>query len=387
MENILLSIILPTRGRLETLKFTLNSLLKLSNKNIEIIICDNNSDDGTELHVTSIKDGRIRYIKSDEKLSMPQNFERGLLNAKGEYILTLGDDDLIIQNNLDLALSSIINSNSELIYWNRWYFYWSSFPDISNSGTFGISVGRQYFNIDTKLLLTLSYYGFVNFQYLPSIYNSIIKKSFLDKYKSYLRGHFFPDYVIAVDLYSSLIFSSMDPKAIYLESPVSVSGISHRSNGMSVYTDQKEYKKFLLELGLNEFDDLIPDNLIGKIIPVNPHGRNVLSVMMDYYNALERELKFSMKSHPNLDLFTKNFITKFVINGDIEFNPDFLHLKDQYSNVNNSINDDPLTYFYKIFNIPLPSLYTGRFNNCEATSLDLFNHLQEINFNFNNKNN
>ena len=386
MQNILLSIILPTRGRLETLKFTLSSLLKLDNPNIEIIICDNDSDDGTDLYINNIEDPRIKYTKSDKRLSMPQNFERGLEIAKGDYILTLGDDDFIIQNNLDLALNSIIKSDSDIIYWNRWYFYWSSYPDSNNSGSFGISVGRQYFSIDTKLLLTLSYYGFVNFQYLPSIYNSIIKKSFLLKYKAYLRGRFFPDYVVAVDVYSSLIFSSLDPSTLYLESPVSVSGISHRSNGMSLYTDLKEHKKFLSEFGLNESEELIPGNLVGKIKIINTPGRVVLAVMIDYYNALEREIKFSMNSYPNLSLFTKKFITRFVINGDLEFTPNSIYLKDEFSKSNNVVNDDPITYFYNIFSIPSPTLYTGRFNNCEATSLDLFNHLQEINFNSNDKN-
>jgi len=385
MQNILLSIILPTRGRLETLKFTLSSLLKLDNPNIEIVICDNASEDGTDLYINNIQDPRIKYTKSDKKLTMPQNFERGLEIAKGDYILTLGDDDFIIQNNLDLALNSIIKSDSDIIYWNRWYFYWSSYPDSNNAGNFGISIGRQYFSIDTKLLLTLTYYGFVNFQYLPSIYNSIIKKSFLFKYKAHLRGRFFPDYVVAVDVYSSLIFSSLDPSTLYLESPVSVSGISHRSNGMSLYTDQKEYRKFLNELGLNESEELIPGNLVGKIKIINNSGRVALAVMIDYFNALERELKFSMNSYPNLSLFTKKFITKFVINGDLEFTPNSIYLKDEFSKSNNIVNDDPITYFYNIFSIPSPTLYTGKFNNCEATSLDLFNHLQEINFNLNDQ--
>ena len=381
MENILLSIIIPTRGRLETLKFTLEALIALNNKNIEILVCDNASNDGTEIYVNGITDSRVRYFKSETPLTMPQNFERGLVNSKGDYVLTLGDDDLIIQNNLNLALKFVTESNAELLYWNRWYFYWSSYLDKSVSGTFGIPIGKKKFDVDATVLLTLAFYGFLNYQYLPSIYNSIVKKSFLLKYKLNLRDKYFPDYVVSVDVFSSLIFSSMNPNTQFMESPVSISGISHRSNGMSVYNDGTEYNKVLMEMKIKDNETLIPKNLVGKIKILTINGKNTLGLMVDYYNAIEMLLKFSMNSPPSLDLFTKNFISKLVKNKDIEIILEDTYLNSKYSDEYN-ITEDPATYFYKVFNIPLPNLYTGRFNNIDATSLNLFEHLQEINFNY-----
>ena len=386
MANVLLSIIVPTRGRLETLKHTLAALLKLENKDIEILVCDNASVDGTDSYVASISDYRLKYLKSEVPLSMPQNFESGLVNAQGEYILTLGDDDLIIQNNLDEALTVASITNSDLIYWNRWYFYWSSFQDKNIAGTFGISTGSKCFKVDTCALLTFSYYGFLSYQYLPSIYNSIIKRDFLVSYKSSLRGCYFPEYVLSVDVFSSLIFSSLNPSALYLESPVSISGISHRSNGMSVFTDNEEYRKFISESGASESGNLIPANLVGKVNILSQNGKNILGLMVDYYNALEKQLKYSMYSTPSLDLFTKNFVVRLVNNGDINLRDEFKHEFNELSNQfhppgGEGLNDDPLTYFYKIFGIPFPKLYTGRFNNNDATSLSLFEHLKEINFN------
>ena len=383
MKNILLSIIVPTRERLETLKYTLNALLKLNNNNIEILICDNASKDGTDNYLSTITDTRVRYLKSEIPLSMPQNFERGLLNSRGDYILTIGDDDLIIQNNLDFALKTATETQSDLVYWNRWYFYWSSFQNKNMSGTFAISTGKGIFEVNTNFLLILSYYGFLNYQYLPSIYNSIIKRSFLNKYKTNLRGSYFPDYVVSVDIFSSLIFSSMNPSTLYLESPVSVSCLSHRSSGMSIYTDQKDYKNFFKELGMDNLDLLVPKNLTGKIIILTLNGRNTLGLMVDYYNALEKNLIFTLNSYPSLNLFTRNFVSLLLYNKDIEFKDDSNDLKDIYTLSNNElIKEDPTTHFYKMFNIPIPNLYTGKFDNIEATSLHLFDHLQEINFNY-----
>ena len=385
MEKILLSIIVPTRGRLETLKYTLEALLKLNNQALEFVICDNASQDGTFEYLESIKDSRLRYFRTKVPLTMPQNFEYGLVNAKGDYLLMMGDDDLIIPNNLTRAIDLTSKKVSDIIYWNRWYFYWSSFQDQSIAGSFGISMGTQNFNIDTRTLLTLSFYGFLSYQYLPSIYNSIINKSFLLKYKSELRGRYFPDYVVSVDVFSSLIFSSMTPSTLYLESPVSVSGISHRSNGMSIFTDQNEFKRFKNELGINNEVDLIPNNMAGKINILTLNGKNSLGLMFDYYNVLENHLTYSMNSFPDLETFTRNYISKLIKNRDIEFKNDYKYLESQYCiDTLPIINEDPVNYFYRVFGIPVAKLYTGKFSNNDATSLSLLNHLIEINFNHEN---
>ena len=61
MVDQLVSIIIPTYNRKEKLLLTINSVIMQSWENIEIIIIDDCSDDGTQKVVKSINDKRIVY--------------------------------------------------------------------------------------------------------------------------------------------------------------------------------------------------------------------------------------------------------------------------------------------------------------------------------------
>jgi len=71
---------------------------------------------------------------------MPQNFERGLRLATREFVTTLGDDDLIVEEDLNLALDSMHEHACDLVHWTRMYFYWWSSPDESFAGAFAIPI-------------------------------------------------------------------------------------------------------------------------------------------------------------------------------------------------------------------------------------------------------
>ena len=64
MENAklpLVSVVIPTYNRIHTLPASVDSVLKQTYENLELIIMDDGSDDGTEDYVKSIADERVRY--------------------------------------------------------------------------------------------------------------------------------------------------------------------------------------------------------------------------------------------------------------------------------------------------------------------------------------
>lgn len=93
MTSPLVTIAIPTYNRAEQLARCLASAVGQSYRNLEILVCDNASTDHTGSVVSSMADGRVRYLCSDVNQGPIANFLRGLELARGEYFMWLADDD------------------------------------------------------------------------------------------------------------------------------------------------------------------------------------------------------------------------------------------------------------------------------------------------------
>jgi glycosyltransferase involved in cell wall biosynthesis len=92
----LVTIGIPTYNRANTyLPEALGSALAQDYPNLELIISDNGSTDGTEAFVKSLNDPRIRYFRQEPSLRPNDNFNFCLQKASGTYFLLLHDDDRI----------------------------------------------------------------------------------------------------------------------------------------------------------------------------------------------------------------------------------------------------------------------------------------------------
>ena len=92
----LVSIGLPTYNRDFLLCEALDSLLKQTYTNFELIISDNASTDRTEeiCQKYASKDTRIKYIRQKKNIGPTSNFNFVLKEAKGSYFMWAPDDDL-----------------------------------------------------------------------------------------------------------------------------------------------------------------------------------------------------------------------------------------------------------------------------------------------------
>jgi glycosyltransferase involved in cell wall biosynthesis len=92
----LVTIAIPTYNRADTyFPLALQSALSQTYCNIEIVVSDNCSTDGTQALVTAIKDPRIRYFRHDPGIGQKNNYNFCFEQAKGTYVLLLHDDDVI----------------------------------------------------------------------------------------------------------------------------------------------------------------------------------------------------------------------------------------------------------------------------------------------------
>lgn len=87
------TVAIPTFNRLPMLERAVESSRQQTYADIEIVISDNGSADGTKEYIKSLTDSRIRVIQHSSNLGMVRNWDSCLSQATGEYILLLSDDD------------------------------------------------------------------------------------------------------------------------------------------------------------------------------------------------------------------------------------------------------------------------------------------------------
>jgi glycosyltransferase involved in cell wall biosynthesis len=90
-----LSFLIPSKNRLELLRFTVESILRQGYSDFEIIISDNASNQDYSAFVSNLNDGRIRYHRASKPVSVTENWNNALTLACGDYVLMLGDDDAL----------------------------------------------------------------------------------------------------------------------------------------------------------------------------------------------------------------------------------------------------------------------------------------------------
>ncbi|MCK4829365.1 glycosyltransferase [bacterium] len=103
----LVTIGIPTYNRAGGyLKEALASALNQTYANIEIIVSDNCSTDGTAALMRNYTDSRLRYTRHKENIGANNNFNYCLEQATGDYFLLLQDDDLIDEDFVESCMRS-----------------------------------------------------------------------------------------------------------------------------------------------------------------------------------------------------------------------------------------------------------------------------------------
>lgn len=120
-----ISIILPIFNKENFLNRSISSIQKQTLKNIEIIAVNDNSIDKTfeVLMNLSNNDSRIKIINNERNRGPLYSRAMGILNSKGEYIMTIDpDDELEGPDNLEYLYNMTNNSKIDIIcfsYLNR----------------------------------------------------------------------------------------------------------------------------------------------------------------------------------------------------------------------------------------------------------------------------
>lgn len=114
--NPLVSVIIPVYNRESTIMRSINSVLKQTYTNIEVIIVDDCSTDSTVNVVNECSDERLRVFRltKNQGANIARNI--GIREAKGEYIAFQDSDDEWLEKKLEKQLSYIHETNVQALY-------------------------------------------------------------------------------------------------------------------------------------------------------------------------------------------------------------------------------------------------------------------------------
>lgn len=111
-----MSICIPTFNREKFLSQTIESALNQDYENIEVIVADNCSSDGTQdLVKRFMGDSRFSYYRNETNIGMVNNW-KGMLYSKvaGEWFLLLSDDDYLIDESYVSEAMALANQHPEM---------------------------------------------------------------------------------------------------------------------------------------------------------------------------------------------------------------------------------------------------------------------------------
>ena len=114
----MISIILPVYNGEIFLSTAIDSILKQTYSNFELIIVNDGSNDGTEDIVLNLRncDPRVIYIPFLENSGLPASLNHGIKIAKGNYITWTSHDNILMPNALEYMLHELVNTSSDFVY-------------------------------------------------------------------------------------------------------------------------------------------------------------------------------------------------------------------------------------------------------------------------------
>lgn len=91
------SVLLPTRNGGPYLENCITSILGQGYEDLELVVSDNaNNDQTPQILARYASDVRVKVLRIEQPVSVTDNWNNALFSASGDYIMMMGDDDLLL---------------------------------------------------------------------------------------------------------------------------------------------------------------------------------------------------------------------------------------------------------------------------------------------------
>lgn len=231
MSDYLLSVVIPTRNRLQYLEPTLRTIVGFADDRVEVVIEDNSdSPSACRSLVEELGWPHVSLRHSHESRSQTDNSEAALARATGQYVCFIGDDDCITRSLVELV-DTCSASGIEAINFRGSHFYWPdvvfkkhSYPALSIY-TGPSTLQRKGTREALRACLSA---GAADVRSLPHVYHGVVSRRLLDAVRAGSTRVFpgpSPDMASAVSL-------SLAARHFYTcDLPVFLDGVGYHSAG------------------------------------------------------------------------------------------------------------------------------------------------------------
>jgi FkbM family methyltransferase len=238
-----LSVLIPTRGRAGTLGATLRTCVAQELGDCEFVVSDNSEADGVRAVLDHFDDARLRYVRTPKLLAMTDSWEFAVAQARGEYVIVIGDDDGLLLHALREIDRILALTGAVVLRWESVCYTW---PDVTtqlagptqlhcvaNELLIPLTQVDAYHavqHLDARPMMLDAAHSRISYAQLPMIYASAVHRSLVDQLRARTGRIFRSAYP---DVYSAFAFAYLAGSYYSCTAPMGLSGRSPTSNGVA----------------------------------------------------------------------------------------------------------------------------------------------------------
>ncbi|HXH33182.1 MAG TPA: glycosyltransferase family 2 protein [Plantibacter sp.] len=259
MSRPFFSIAIPTKNRPERVRDAVRSLVEQTFGDLEIIVCDN-SDEAESAQTAAVvgefDDPRIRYIRTSGRLSMPDNWEAAIADARGEFVGVLTDRSVFKRDTLEVVNADIENTGPKVVSW---------FNDLYGRDPSGTRFKRRpatfsRHELSSSEVFDYFVHGFPKYtpKIIPKLMTSVCHRSVLDAIRASGAGRVCPP--VAPDFTSGFLMLAHCDWVLMIDESLYVS--VGTGNGADFRRKGELAERFVQDLGMtwDQLVDLMPSD-------------------------------------------------------------------------------------------------------------------------------
>ena len=230
MAKPLFSIVIPTYNRQDLVTYAIESVIRQTFDDYEIIVCDNFSTDNTAAVVAQFKDSRIKYIRTPQHFVIADNWEYSRTQAEGQLVLMLSDDDALVSTALEHFYQEFKQHHSEFMFTNVAEYRDNTFlgPEQNILDCPPFSGSSRILQAEEIIKFLFSFAN-MHYSYHPSafIFSRTLANTVANR-----AGRFFQ--TNGVEYFAWPVAAVLSNKIVYIDSPLVILGRTKKSWGVNL---------------------------------------------------------------------------------------------------------------------------------------------------------